>query len=248
MTNAPLERFQTSSAAKLLRRAASRACLLVLLVCGIFGAQTAQASITIEPVSWNVIGLDSNNPQVGPAEFPVGARVCNTSGAAVSNISVSFIWDSTNIYINLKDSTRSTLTTSSLAPGACVTYYFDVAVTRSNAAYNTARRFRITASGDGVASVSTPTPRELYVERLISQGRNTVTSVTGPTNVFVGQTYTYTVNASTATGGYEQLEMFLNLSSVVFEVQSVSTTYTAPAAARTTRFTPTLAVGRTIRP
>ena len=228
MTNATLQRFQTSSAAKLLRRAATRLCLLMLLICGIFGAQTAQAGVTIEPVSWNVVGLDSNNPQAGPAEFPVGARVCNTGGAAVTNIAISFLWDSTNININLKDSTRSTLTTSSLAAGACVTYYFDVVVTRSNAAYNTARRFHITASGDGIASVSTPTPRELFVERLISQGRNTVTSVTGPTSVYVGQTYTYTVNASTATGGYEQLEMFLNLSSVVFEVQSVSTTYSAP--------------------
>ena len=28
--------------------------------------------------TWNVIGLDSNNVNVGPNRFPVGARVCNT--------------------------------------------------------------------------------------------------------------------------------------------------------------------------
>ncbi|MEJ2447747.1 MAG: hypothetical protein P8Y37_07375, partial [Anaerolineales bacterium] len=37
----------------------------------------AAASLTIEPLTWNVIGLDSNNVNVGPNNFPVGARVCN---------------------------------------------------------------------------------------------------------------------------------------------------------------------------
>jgi len=52
----------------------------------------------------------------------------------------------------------------------------------------------------------------------------------------VGQTYNYTVNASTATQGYEQLEAFLNLSNVIFQVLSIATTYSAPAGATNDKF------------
>ncbi|MCA1642543.1 MAG: hypothetical protein LC785_11465 [Acidobacteria bacterium] len=109
-------------------------------------------------------------------------------------------------------------------------------MTRTIAAYDTARRYHITVSGNGVSSVSTPTPRELYVERLVSQGRNNVVSITGPTTVYVGQTYQYTINSTTAPGGYPQFEAFLNLSNVVFQVQSIATTYTSPAGGTNDKF------------
>lgn len=202
--------------------------LLLLTVFG-FGASAAFAGITITPVTWNVIGLDSNNQTVGPNLFPVGARVCNTGGAAVNNVAANFVWDSSNIYINISPTASAVITQPTLAAGACVDFYFDVVVTRVSAAHNTARRFHITAIADGVSPVSTPVPRELYVEKLISQNRNTVVSITGPTTVYVGQTYTYTVNADTATNGYEQIETYLDLSNVIFRVLAVSTTYSAPS-------------------
>ena len=207
--------------------------MLVLLL-GVCGVESAYAGITITPTTWNVIGLDSNRVNDGPDTFQIGARVCNTGGTAVTNLVGDFVWDSSNIYINLSGS--STITVRSLAAGACVDLYYPVTVTRTSAAYNTARRYYITARADSIAPVSTPVPRELYVERLISQGRNTVSSIVGPTSVFVGQTYNYTVNASTATQGYEQLECFLNLSNVVFLVQSISTTYSSPSGGTNNKF------------
>lgn len=202
--------------------------LMLGLLLGVFGSGSAFAGLTITSVTWNVIGLDSNRPVTdGPELFPVGARVCNTGGGAVSNILSNFVWDSSNSLINLN--VPSTLTYPSLAAGRCIDFYFDVIVTRTAAAHNTTRRFHITASGDGVSAVSTPTPRELYVEKILSQARNTVVSISGPTTVYVGQTYTYTVNADTAPQGYEQLQTHLTLSNVVFRVLSVATTYSAPA-------------------
>jgi len=49
---------------------------------------TADSSLTITPLTWNVIGLDSNNPNVGPNNFPVGVRACNpgTSTTDVNDI------------------------------------------------------------------------------------------------------------------------------------------------------------------
>jgi uncharacterized repeat protein (TIGR01451 family) len=207
---------------------------LLLLFFGVWGVQSAYAGLTITPTTWNVIGLDSNNVNSGPNTFQVGARVCNTGAAAVTNVSGTFVWDSVNAFINLNG--PSNINVPSLAAGTCVDFYYTAAVTRSSLAYNATRRYHITVTGDSVASVSTPTPRELYVEKLISQNRNSVNSITGPSTVYVGQTYTYTVNASTATGGYAQLEAFLDLSNIIFQVQSIATTYTAPAGGTNDKF------------
>jgi uncharacterized repeat protein (TIGR01451 family) len=207
---------------------------LVAVFLGVGGVQSAYAGLTVTPVSWNVVGLDSNNTTIGPDTFQIGARVCNNGGTAVSNVVGDFIWDSTNAFINL--SGASTLNLSSLNAGACTDFYYPVTITRISLAYNATRSYHIAVSATGISTITTPTPREIYVEKIISQNRNSVQSIVGPTTVYVGQTYTYTVNATTATQGYEQLEAFLNLSNVIFQVQAIATTYTSPPAATNDKF------------
>ena len=51
--------------------------LLLFLFQPLLAVQAA-VSLSIAPITWNVIGLDSNNVLVGPNNFPIGARVCNT--------------------------------------------------------------------------------------------------------------------------------------------------------------------------
>jgi uncharacterized repeat protein (TIGR01451 family) len=221
-----------SLGAPLARSITKRSGLLMLLIA--CWSLPAFSAVTITPTAWNVVGLDSNNVTIGPDTYEAGARVCNTGGAGVTSVAANFIWDSSNAFINLTG--PSTLNLPSLGAGVCTDFYFQITVTRSSAAYDTARRYHITVSGTGFAAVSTPTPREIYVEHLISQNRNSVTSIVGPTTVLVGQTYAYTVNASTATQGYNQLEAFLNLSNVIFQVQSIATTYTSPAGATNDKF------------
>ncbi|MHB1355171.1 MAG: DUF7933 domain-containing protein, partial [Anaerolineae bacterium] len=211
---------------------------LLIVVTLIFGAVLpaqvlAASTLSITPITWNVIGLDSNNPPVGPHVFPVGARVCSSS--ATTSVQVSFIWDSNNPYIQLLAGSLQTITIPSLAAGACYDAYFQVDVTQTASAYNTTRRYYITATDDS-GSVSTPTPRELYIEHLISQNRNTTTSIKvngvavipgNPAILVVGQTYTVTLDASTATQGYSQIETFINMPNNFFQVLSVTTSYTA---------------------
>ena len=201
----------------------------------------AQAApvLTIKPLTWNVIGLDSNNPATGPDTFPVGARVCNTGDAPATAVTSNLVWDSANAYIEADGGT--TIVSGDVAAGACTDAYFHVKVVRNVAAFDTTRRFHITASADGVSGVSTPTPRELYVERLISQNRNAVISTTSTAidraatstrpahaTVFVGRTYEFTVTAKTATGGYEQLETFETFPGSLFRVLKVESTYAQP--------------------
>ena len=230
--------------------------LFVIFAVGFtLGTAAAAPVLSITPITWNVIGLDSNNVNAGPNTYPVGARVCNIGDVSASGASatITLTGGTTNPYISVNG--LGTVPLGSIPAGAappssysiqnvpnnCRDAYFTVVIARNAAAYSSrisdtatpAQRntqlYAITASATGASTVSTPQPRELFVEKLISQGRNNVLSFTGPSSVSVGQVVTYTVNASTATGGYEQLENFPILPNSVFEILNISTSYTSPS-------------------
>ncbi len=196
----------------------------------------AAAALAVTPLAWNITGLDSNDVTSGPNHFPVGARVCNTGDVAAANVKSSFDWTSSDAYIDLRAGTSTAYTADgvSLDPGQCTDFYYEVEITRNAAAYDHTRRYVITAAADGGLSGSTPTPREIYVEHLISQNRNSVTNVKldgvsipngGTMALTVGNTYTIELDGGTATNGYNQLESFISLPNTVFQILSVSSTY-----------------------
>ncbi|MGZ5464011.1 MAG: DUF7933 domain-containing protein, partial [Thermoanaerobaculia bacterium] len=198
----------------------------------------AHAALTVTPITWNVVGLDSNDPLTGPNTFPVGARVC--SDVATANVVVNFVWDSPNANVNLRTGTSSTINIASIGAGNCSDAYFEVEITRTAAAFDTTRRYHIAAT-DGSGTYSTPTPREIYVERLISQNRNSISDVKygttlvnlqsvpagGSMALVVGNTYIIQLIGGTATQGYNQFEEFVNFSNTVFRILDVDTTYSA---------------------
>ncbi|MBI2213056.1 MAG: DUF11 domain-containing protein [Acidobacteria bacterium] len=128
----------------------------------------------------------------------------------------------------------------SIGAGGCADAYFEAEVNQVAGAYDTTRRYHITAT-DGSGTVSTPTPRELYVEHLVSQARNAVTDVKygpnplsltsvapgGSMSLVVGNTYTIQLIGGTATQGYNQFEAFINFPNTIFQVLGVATTYSA---------------------
>lgn len=217
-----------------------RKSLVLILLLGM--ASPAFAVLTIKNITWNTIGLDSNNVNVGPNQFPVGARVC--TNVTVSNLSATFAWNTTPSpnYITITPGTSTTIGVPSLAAGTCTDFYYSVDVVRSASAYNEFRDYTITVTATGSPAVSTP-QRRLYIEHLISQNRNTVyvsgmsygatigslaaVARGGEMRFMVGNTYFIRVLSSTATQGYENIESFLSLPNNVFQVLSVATTYTA---------------------
>ncbi|HEV2721035.1 MAG TPA: hypothetical protein VG323_13515, partial [Thermoanaerobaculia bacterium] len=208
------------------------------LLCGILLPFTAGATLTVTPITWNVVGLDSNNPAVGPHLFPAGARVC--SDAATTNVAVNFVFDTANANINLRAGSLSTINLASIGAGQCADAYFEVDVTQTAAAFDTTRRYHVTAT-DGSGTASSPTPREIYVEHLISQNRNSISDVKfgpvggpytsvapgGSMNLIVGNSYDIQLLGGTATQGYNQFESFINFSNTIFQIQAVNTTYSA---------------------
>ena len=226
--------------------------LLSILVIAVAGQGYAQ--LTVNPITWDVVGLDHNRPLTqGPELFPVGADVCST--VATSNVTVDFVWPdgdgnlwdfgTGHPYINLRQGSLTSLTFASIGAGECVDAYFELKLNRSAAAFDTTRPYVIQAT-DTSGTASSPTPRAIYIERLVSQNRNTTQQIRygqqadksdwvvlgagAGINLALGETYFLELTTQTATA-YEELESFITLSNTIFQVKSVETTYstlTAP--------------------
>ena len=100
----------------------------------------AAAELEVTPITWDVVGLDSNDETTGPNKFPVGARVCNTSATdTATNVKSGFVFEDGNDpftgdpYINLRGGTFPEYTDNGidLAPGECFDFYYEVEVTRN---------------------------------------------------------------------------------------------------------------------
>lgn len=205
-------------------------------------AGPVSAALTVTPITWDVVGLDSNRPLTeGPELFPVAARVCSDVATA-DPIEVDFVWDNADTaWINNRPGSLTSLVFDPLPAGGCVDAYFELQVTRGAGAFEQSRPYRIVATTDGGAvTAQTLTPRQIYVERLVSQNRNTTTQIRwgqlvdqsdwqilggdGTLNLAVGETYFIELTTDTATA-YEQIQSFLTLSNTIFQVLEVSTEY-----------------------
>ncbi len=208
---------------------------LLVIPASIFALPDVSSAYNITPITWNVIGLDSNRPHFGPNRFPVGAKVCG--GSAGTTGTATFTWetggtnpDNSGAFIYLRPGSANPISFTYGADG-CADAYFEVEVNRTFDSFYKTRRYFITAGG-----VSTPRPRELFVEKLISQSRNYITDVRlngvsipagGAMNLLVGNTYTIQLVGGTATQGYNQFEKFINFPNTIFQILSVHTNYSA---------------------
>ncbi|NMC46405.1 MAG: class F sortase [Chloroflexi bacterium] len=200
------------------------------------GQVFAAAELSIVPITWNVVGLDSNNVLVGPNVFPVGARICNNGDSPATDLQSTFTWtESTNqTYIFLRPGTNDAYTEGvTLNQGDCIDFYYEIEILRDPASYNKTREYVINFTAAGGLSGSTPQPREIFVEHLVSQNRNAVINIAingvdipvgGLITFEVGKSYDIRLDGHTSTG-YNQLESFINISNTVFRINSVHSTY-----------------------
>ncbi|MGA0038883.1 MAG: SdrD B-like domain-containing protein, partial [Pirellulales bacterium] len=215
------------------------------------------AVLDVSPLTWDVVGLDSNKPTTsGPDTFLVGARITNTGDQTISGVQATLDLGDTvrlnavdqwatiaNDYITAVGPTTLD-STFTIAPGDFVDAYFSVRIDRTSDAFTTARRYDITAS-DGVISDSLDTTHQLYVEQLVSQNRNSTQEIlvlngtTPVTSARPGDVLTIVHRGKSAPGGYEQTTNALTLPTDVFEVlstssQSVTTAFSTDSTSRLT--------------
>ncbi|WP_242046120.1 MULTISPECIES: beta strand repeat-containing protein [Calothrix] len=235
---------------------------------GLFFASPAlaAASLIIEPLTWDFVGLDSNNVNVGPNTYVVGARVCNVGSSPANNLKLTFN-SSGSSAISLQFPAFQTISKTTVpgipqlvslpsgpdpevaypnsgggqtrrakyninfTPANCFDGYYNIKVARNSSSYNATLPYQITATADNTSPASTPAGRQLYVERLISQARNSIYSftnlTTGSNTVYVGGTYDFELKGATATG-YPQLTLTSDFPNIVFQLLRVKTTYQTP--------------------
>src|SRR4030042_7186006 len=130
MRFADMKRARSGESAIKAARTGGAALLLLIIFSSFFQPQfkvLADTTLSVTPITWNVVGLDSNDVSAGPNIFPVGIRVCNTGAEAATNVVSSFVWDSADPYIALRSGSLTEYTVlnghaiPSLAAGACTT-------------------------------------------------------------------------------------------------------------------------------
>jgi LPXTG-site transpeptidase (sortase) family protein len=210
--------------------------VILFVIIGLFGSAipstAASPDLEIISITWNVVGLDANDVSQGPNVYSIGARICNNGDEAATNMTVGFFWDETSSYINLTNVDNNEYLFPSLAIDACTDVYFPIVITRDINAYDSSASFYLAVSAENIsAPLYSPGNREIYVERLTAVPNLSITNITGPTRVLVGQTYEYVVTSNTGAENYEQLVHFLGMPESMFRLIEVSTSYDRPALA-----------------
>lgn len=146
---------------------------------------SAAGEVTATSLGWNMLGLDSNKVTTGPNQYPIGAKACNTS-AAQQTVSGTWQWERTSTSIGLAANSPVTLPVRTLKPSECTYFYWTVEVARDAASYYKSATYRIKLNYGASPGTDIFVPdatggyRTLYVEKFVSQFRNSVTSISGP--------------------------------------------------------------------
>lgn len=191
----------------------------------------AAAILTIEPLTWNIIGLDEDDLNAGPNTYPVGARACNSGDEAAQNLEFSLVWDDDNPDISLIGPSNYSL--SQLDPSNCRDFYFQILVNRTDAAYDSSRNFHFNLTATGLDPVTTPNTTEIYVQPYFNENRQTNDNMSdfvirGPSIVEVGQIVQFTGASTIDDPGMQQLEHLIELPPDLFRIISIQTSYTIP--------------------
>jgi len=188
----------------------------------------AAPALSIETITWNVVGLGSD-PSISPRTFPVGVRVCNSGDSSATGLIINYKWGegTDDTYISLVSGSTS-FGLSSLEVGSCADFYFHIQVSGTTP-INFHRPYQISVSSNELTTpLTTPLNREIFVVRLIPLDSLNVERPVGPTQVYLHQVYTYVMQGSLSSTNYQQLENFINYTNNKLRVLSVKSSYQFP--------------------
>ena len=191
-------------------------------------ADFQMGTLNLTKGSWDIIGLDSNNVNVGPNQFLVQIHVKNNALTTATNVTSTFTFTTANAFINLAPGENATKNLGNIAPGATVDVFYLIQVTRNAAAYNTFRNYTISISGNNTGSADSISG-QLYVEKLISQNRNRVNSITvSDPNPNLGDIIVITMVSSTAASNYDVINLpVINYDPTILQPVNMTTTFAA---------------------
>ncbi|WP_429223818.1 hypothetical protein [Methanobacterium oryzae] len=193
---------------------------LAIILCSSVSAN----DLNLTKGSWDTVGLDHNNVNDGPNEYNIQIHVTNNGSAPATNVTSTFTWTSSNANIALAPGETTTKNLGTINPGQTVDVFYLVRVNRTSAAYDTLRNYTISVSG-----TNTPVRNingSLYVQKLVSQNRNDVLSITtsNPTPT-IGETFAVTVVSRTASSTYDIVNLPLSYNPALVKPLSYFVSY-----------------------
>lgn len=154
--------------------------ILLLFNFTLIGFKIVKAFTTIALMkgSWDIIGLDSNKPvDKGFDSFLIQIHITDISdGENGLGVIADFQWTSSNSYIDLHINETTTKTLGDIIDGGVKEVFYHVKVARDKNTWSTSRSYSINISGTNFSSQKIT--GTLYVEKLVSQNRNYVISIT----------------------------------------------------------------------
>ncbi|ADL59042.1 DUF11 domain-containing protein [Methanothermobacter marburgensis] len=176
--------------------------------------------------SWDTLGLDNNNVNVGPNQYLIQIRVKNNALTTANNVTANLTFTSINPYIYLAANETPNKYLGDIPPGVTVDVFYLVEVSRNTLAYLTSRNYTVMVGGTNTGSADTINGT-LYVEKLVSQNRNDVVSITvsNPTPA-IGDVIAVTVVSTTASATYDVVNLPLtNYNPAILQPLNVTVTY-----------------------
>ncbi len=165
---------------------------------------------------------------IGPDKFQVQIRVTNTGNTTAHNVSGTFSFDNNvnNQYIYRDPQENTTKYLGDIAPGATLDLFWLVNVNRTSSAYDKDRNYTVTVFGDNIGTPNVISG-DLIVQKLISQNRNRVISITlSNNNPTLGDTFAVTVVSSTASATYNYVDLpLINYNPTIVQPLGVTITY-----------------------
>lgn len=182
-------------------------------------------TLTLTKGSWDTIGLDSNNVNQGPNKYLIQVRVTNNALTTANNVTANLTWTTSNTYINLAPGETPVKNLGNIPAGATVDVFYLIEITRTSSAYLTSRNYTVTVAGTNTGTPDTITGT-LYVEKLVSQNRNRIISITASNNTpAIGDIIAITMVSSTASSGYDIVNLPLTYNPTILQPLNVTTTY-----------------------
>lgn len=174
--------------------------------------------------SWDVIGLDSNNVNVGPNQYLIQIHV-NNGATPATNVSAQITFGAGTSLVHLATGETSTKNLGNMAANTSKDIFYLIAVDRNAAAYGQTRAYTVTLLENGVPTGNTITGL-LDVRQLLSQNRNHVDSivVSNPTPS-LGDTFAVTVTSHTASTTYNVVNLPLEYDPTKVQPISYTVTY-----------------------
>ncbi|MGC9308630.1 MAG: hypothetical protein ACP5FL_07635, partial [Thermoplasmatota archaeon] len=187
-------------------------------------------TLDVNIVSWDTIGIDSNNPTgEGPNCSLIQIRVSNTGSYNATNVTVAFTWTSSNTYVYLHPHESTTKNIGTIQNGKSKDVFFTICITRDKNAKGTSRAYTVSITSDN--SNSTTASQTLLVtdKGLINQNQNSIINYAlSDASPSVGDYVNVYINLTTSRG-IERITFPVEYDPAIVEIVNFSVTYPGPA-------------------